>query len=60
LTHSKKELKLAILSEDFKDSDILKIFLDTEVEKEDDITDIFGFLETHRPLVLKELKKKIH
>lgn len=58
--YSRKELKLAILSEDFNDLEILKMFLNTEIEKEEDITDILGFLKIHRPLVLKEVKKKIH
>jgi len=58
--YSRKELKLAILSEDFNDLEILKMFLNTEIEKEEDITDILGFLKIHRPLVLREAKKKIH
>jgi len=60
LTYSKKELKLAILSENFSDSDVLKMFLNTEIEKEDDINDIFGFFKIHRPQALEEIKKTIH
>lgn len=50
-----ENFKLAVLSGEFTDEEIKKLFLDVEIPGEADIREVVGVLERHRPNVLRDL-----
>lgn len=55
----KDRLKLAILSSEFLDAEVERLFLDCEVESLEDIEEVTGALARHRPSVVKKLEKTL-
>jgi len=53
-----ERLKLAAVSSEFSDQEVEQIFLNLQINNEDDITGAINILDKHRPKVIKSIVEK--
>lgn len=56
---AKEKVKLAIISQDLPDRYVEKLVLDFEITNEDDLMEIIGCLEKHRPRIAEHFLQMI-
>ena len=52
-----KEFKLLVISPEFTDTEVKKVFESLEISSEDEIKEAIGILRKYRPRVADQLKK---